>query len=52
MDGVLETLPHSIAKRMGAPDPIPVDAGKLLRERVVVKEIENNGYIPGQGTEI
>jgi hypothetical protein len=52
VDGVLETLPHSIAKRMGAPDPIPVDAGKLLRERVVVKEIENNGYIPGQGTEI
>jgi len=49
VDGVLETLPHALAKRMGTSDATPVDVGKLLRERVVVKEIDNDGCIQWQG---
>ncbi|KAF7363547.1 hypothetical protein MSAN_01011300 [Mycena sanguinolenta] len=48
-DGVLQTMPNTITmNRVGAPHFHPVDVGKLLRERVAVKEIED-GCIQWQG---
>ncbi|KAJ6502431.1 hypothetical protein C8R45DRAFT_976617 [Mycena sanguinolenta] len=51
-DGVLQTMPSTVMmNRVGASDFHPVDVGKLLRERVTVKEIED-GCIQWQGSVI
>ncbi|KAJ7271904.1 hypothetical protein B0H12DRAFT_668928 [Mycena haematopus] len=48
-DGVLHRMPSML--KIGTPEFHPVDVGKLLRERVTVKEIED-GYIRWQGAVI
>ncbi|KAJ7046923.1 hypothetical protein C8F04DRAFT_214481 [Mycena alexandri] len=45
MDGVLQTQPHLHLKKLGDPEIASVDVGKLLRERVAVQEIDNEGFI-------
>ncbi|KAJ7774970.1 hypothetical protein B0H16DRAFT_1880144 [Mycena metata] len=45
MDGVLQTKPHSHLQKLGDPEIASVNVGKLLRERVTVQEIDNDGFI-------
>ncbi|KAJ6520649.1 hypothetical protein B0H19DRAFT_1166944 [Mycena capillaripes] len=52
VDGVLQTTPHLHLKQLSQPDATRVNVGKLLRDRVVVKEIDNDGYIQWQGAVI
>ncbi|KAF8212103.1 hypothetical protein K438DRAFT_1805968, partial [Mycena galopus ATCC 62051] len=51
VEGVLQTLPSAMLNRIGAPDVEPVNVGKLLRERVEVRQIED-GCIQWQGAVI
>ncbi|KAJ7741535.1 hypothetical protein DFH07DRAFT_53555 [Mycena maculata] len=52
VDGVLHSIPNTSMKKLGASEHDPVDVGKLLRERVLVKKIETDGYIQWQGAVI
>ncbi|KAJ7685318.1 hypothetical protein DFH06DRAFT_1289236 [Mycena polygramma] len=47
VEGVLQTAPHTHLKQLSQSDSPPVHVGKLLQERVVVKEIDNDGCIRG-----
>ncbi|KAJ7109502.1 hypothetical protein C8R44DRAFT_802715 [Mycena epipterygia] len=45
VDGVLRTLPNMRTRELGVPESVAVNVGELLRQRVLVKEIEMDGYI-------
>jgi len=45
VDGVLQTLPNTRTRDLGVLESVAVNVGELLRQRVLVKEIEMDGYI-------